>query len=117
MVRSNRKVRVGRVISNKMDQSVVVAIEWRQQHPIYKKSVKRITKLHAHDSDNKCQIGDLVSLMETRPLSKMKRWRVTNIINTDHIQIIAPEQIENLEEPAENREESSEAPAEAEETN
>lgn len=117
MARSNRKVRVGRVISNKMDKTVVVAIEWRQRHPVYKKSVKRITKLHAHDNENRCQIGDVVSLMETRPLSKMKRWRVAEIINTDAIQVIPPEQFENLEDPKEDSEESAETPAEAEEIN
>ena len=62
MVRNNRKVRVGRVISNKMDKTVVVAIEWRQRHPVYKKSVRKITKLHAHDTENKCQIGDIVNV-------------------------------------------------------
>ena len=117
MVRNNRKVRVGRVISNKMDKTVVVAIEWRQQHPVYLKSVKRVTKLHADDSENKCQIGDLVNLMETRPLSKMKRWRVTEIINTDNIQTIPPEQIDSLEDSEENSGENAETPVEAEETN
>ena len=98
MVRNNRKVRTGRVISNKMDKTVVVAIEWRQQHPVYKKSVRKISKLHAHDPENRCQIGDIVNLMETRPLSKPKRWRVTDIVNTDDIRVMSPEQVEVLED-------------------
>ena len=106
MVRNNRKVRVGRVISNKMDKTVVVAIEWRQRHPVYKKSVRKITKLHAHDTENKCQIGDIVNLMETRPLSKTKRWRVTDIVNTQEIRVMSPEQVEGLED---NDEEDAQA--------
>ena len=81
--RASRKIRVGKVISNKMDQTVVVAIEWRQRHPIYKKSVKHITKLMAQDDNNLCNIGDIVNVMETRPLSKTKRWRVTSVLNSN----------------------------------
>ena len=80
MLRGRRKTRVGRVVSDKMNKTVVVAIEWRQTHPLYGKSVKRVTKLHAHDEDNGCKVGDVVNVMETRPLSKTKRWRVTNIL-------------------------------------
>lgn len=85
MERRTRKIRVGRVVSNKMDKTVVVAVEWRQRHPIYKKSVKRVTKFHAHDVDNRCKTGDWVSIMETRPISKTKRWRVTEILTTGEI--------------------------------
>ena len=80
MVRGRRKIRVGRVVSDKMDKTVVVAVEWRQRHPLYGKSVKRVTKFHAHDEDNRCSIGDVVNIMETRPLSRTKRWRVTNVL-------------------------------------
>ena len=80
MLRGRRKTRVGRVVSDKMNKTVVVAIEWRQTHPLYGKSVKRVTKLHAHDENNGCKLGDVVNVMETRPLSKTKRWRVTSIV-------------------------------------
>ena len=78
--RNLRKVRVGRVISDKMDKTVVVAIEDNVKHPIYGKIVKRTLKLHAQDDNNECGVGDKVKLMETRPLSKTKRWRVVEII-------------------------------------
>ena len=87
MVRGRRKTRTGRVVSDKMDKTVVVAVEWRQTHPLYSKSVKRITKFHAHDEDNQSKVGDVVNIMETRPLSKTKRWRVTQVLSTGDIPI------------------------------
>ncbi|MEJ5352145.1 MAG: 30S ribosomal protein S17 [Melioribacteraceae bacterium] len=78
--RNRRKVRIGTVISNKMNKSIVVAIERRVAHPLYKKYYKRTTKLMAHDENNECSIGDVVKIMETRPLSKRKRWRLVEII-------------------------------------
>ena len=78
--RSLRKTRVGKVVSDKMDKTVVVAIVDNVKHPLYKKIIKRTIKLKAHDEKNECKIGDRVEVMETRPLSKDKRWRVTNII-------------------------------------
>ena len=80
MDRNLRKVRVGKVTSNKMDKTVVVAIEEHVKHPLYKKVVKRTYKLKAHDENNECNIGDTVRVMETRPLSKEKRWRLVEII-------------------------------------
>ena len=77
---SSRKTRVGLVVSDKMDKTVVVAIADRVAHPLYKKIVKRTYKLNAHDENNTCGIGDRVKVMETRPLSKDKRWRVVEII-------------------------------------
>ena len=77
---SSRKTRVGLVVSDKMDKTVVVAIADRVAHPLYKKIVKRTYKLKAHDENNTCGIGDRVKVMETRPLSKDKRWRVVEII-------------------------------------
>ena len=77
---SSRKVRVGKVISDKMDKTVVVAIEDRVAHPLYKKIVGRTYKLKAHDEQNTCGVGDIVKVMETRPLSKDKRWRVVEIV-------------------------------------
>ncbi len=80
MERNLRKTRVGKVISDKMDKTVVVAIEDNVKHPLYKKIVKRTYKLKAHDENNECNIGDRVRVMETRPLSKDKRWRLVEII-------------------------------------
>ena len=78
--RELRKVRVGKVVSDKMDKTIVVAIEDNVRHPKYGKIIKRTVKIHAHDEKNECQIGDIVSVMETRPLSKTKRWRFVEII-------------------------------------
>ncbi|MBE6576032.1 MAG: 30S ribosomal protein S17 [Ruminococcaceae bacterium] len=78
--RNLRKTRVGLVVSNKMDKTVVVAIEDNVAHPVYGKIIKRTTKIHVHDENNECTIGDKVSVMETRPLSKTKRWRLVSII-------------------------------------
>ena len=77
---SSRKVRVGKVVSDKMDKTVVVAIADRVAHPLYKKIVGRTYKVKAHDENNQCGIGDTVKVMETRPLSKDKRWRVVEIV-------------------------------------
>jgi len=78
--RNLRKERIGVVVSNKMDKSIVVMIERRMKHPIYGKFVKKSTKLMAHDENNECGIGDTVRIMETRPLSKNKCWRLVEII-------------------------------------
>lgn len=78
--RALRKTRVGKVVSNKMDKTIVVAIETSVKHPLYGKIVKRTYKLKAHDEENQCQIGDKVKVMETRPLSKEKRWRLVEIV-------------------------------------
>ena len=78
--RAFRKTRVGQVVSDKMDKTIVVAIEDSVQHKLYKKIVKRTYKLKAHDENNQCGVGDRVKVMETRPLSKDKRWRVVEII-------------------------------------
>ena len=78
--RALRKTRVGMVVSNKMDKTIVVAIEDTVKHPGYGKIIKRPLKVHAHDANNECTIGDRVEIMETRPLSKTKRWRLVQII-------------------------------------
>jgi small subunit ribosomal protein S17 len=77
----NRKVRVGQVVSDKMDKTVVVAVERLVPHPLYKKRIRRTSKLKAHDELNQCRTGDTVRVVETRPLSKEKRWRVVEIIS------------------------------------
>jgi len=78
--RNLRKTRVGTVVSNKMDKTIVVAIKDNVQHPLYKKIIKKTVKLKAHDENNECGIGDTVKVMETRPLSKDKRWRLVQIV-------------------------------------
>ncbi len=78
--RSLRKVKIGKVVSNKMQKSIVVSIERRVPHPIYKKYFRKTTKLMAHDEKNEARIGDIVKIMETRPLSRSKRWRLVEIV-------------------------------------
>ena len=78
--RNLRKVREGVVYSNKMDKSITVAVKWKEKHPMYGKFVNKTKKFHAHDEKNECNINDTVRIMETRPLSKTKRWRLVEII-------------------------------------
>ncbi len=78
--RNDRKVKIGKVVSDKMDKTVVIAIERLVQHPLYKKSIKQTVRFKAHDENNESRTGDIVSVMETRPLSKDKRWRVVEVI-------------------------------------
>lgn len=80
MERGSRKVRVGKVISDKMDKTVVVAVERSTRHPLYGKTIRKTKKYKAHDEGNECRIGDKVKIMETRPLSKEKRWRLVEIL-------------------------------------
>ena len=80
MERNSRKVRTGEVVSNKMDKTIVVAVADKVKHPLYGKIVNRTSKLKAHDENNECNIGDRVKVMETRPLSKEKRWRLVEIV-------------------------------------
>jgi small subunit ribosomal protein S17 len=80
MDRNLRKTRVGKVVSDKMDKTIVVAIEDNVSHPLYKKIIKKTIRLKAHDENNECKTGDRVKIMETRPLSKDKRWRVVEIL-------------------------------------
>ena len=78
--RNLRKIRIGVVSSNKMDKTIVVTAERKVKHPIYGKFVKKTTSFHAHDEKNECSIGDIVKIMETRPLSKTKRWRLVEVV-------------------------------------
>ena len=80
MERNLRKTRTGKVVSDKMDKTIVVAVEDHVKHPLYSKIVKRTYKLKAHDENNECRVGDTVKVMETRPLSKDKRWRLVEIV-------------------------------------
>ncbi len=90
---NKRKTRVGRVTSNKMNKTVVVAIETPMHHPLYKKTIKRVVKCKAHDENNECGLGDIVRIIETRPLSREKRWRVAEIITKKEAVEIQPGEI------------------------
>ena len=94
MARELRKVRVGRVVSNKMDKTAVVAVRWQQRHPIYKKSLRRITKFYAHDEQNECMPGDMVQIEETRPISSTKRWRVLSILERHEVAEVKPAELD-----------------------
>lgn len=80
MERANRKTRIGRVVSDKMDKTIVVAVETKVRHPLYGKTINRTTKFKAHDENNEAKVNDRVVIMETRPLSKDKRWRLVEIV-------------------------------------
>ena len=88
-----RKTRAGRVVSNKMDKTVVVAVETPKRHPLYKKTIKRVVKYKAHDENNECRQGDMVRIIETRPLSRQKRWRVAEIITKGEVAEVQPKEI------------------------
>jgi len=90
---SKRKFRLGQVVSDKMDKTVVVAVETPKRHPLYKKTMKRVVKYKAHDEKNKCRTGDKVIIVETRPLSREKRWRVAEIVAKAEVVEISPEEI------------------------
>jgi len=88
-----RKIRFGRVVSNRMDKTVVVAVETPKRHPLYKKTVRGVVKYKAHDEKKECGLGDIVKIIETRPLSKHKRWRVAEIITKGEVVKVKPEEI------------------------
>ena len=88
-----RKTRVGRVVGDRMDKTVVVEVETPRRHPLYKKILRRRVKFKAHDENNQCGLGDLVRIIETRPLSKQKRWRVGEIITKGEVVEIQPKEI------------------------
>ncbi|MDD4859270.1 MAG: 30S ribosomal protein S17 [Dehalococcoidales bacterium] len=88
-----RKSRIGRVLSNKMAKTVIVAVDTPWEHPIYRKTIRRVVKYKAHDEANQCQPGDMVEIIETRPLSKEKRWRVAQIIIKEEQAIIQPKEV------------------------
>ena len=91
-----RKQKVGRVVSNKMDKTVVVAVDYLRPHPLYRKTVRTTHKFYAHDEDNRCEMGDTVRIEETRPLSKLKRWRVVEILGSKDQPIAAEVTAEDL---------------------
>jgi small subunit ribosomal protein S17 len=92
---TKRKTRIGRVIGDKMDKTVIVAVDTVRKHPLYKKTIRRTMKYYAHDEKNQCKIGDKVRIEETRPLSKLKRWRVAEVLVRTEVAVIKPEEITN----------------------
>ena len=92
-IERKRKTRLGRVVSDKMDKTVVVAVETPKRHPLYKKTIKRAIKYKAHDENNECRPGDIVKIIETRPLSRQKRWRVAEIITKGEVAEVQPKEI------------------------
>ena len=89
----NRKTRFGRIVSDRMDKTVVVAVETPKRHPLYKKTIKRVVRFKAHDKNNECRQGDMVRIIETRPFSKQKRWRVAEIVTRGEVAEIQPKEI------------------------
>lgn len=87
------KTKIGHVVSNKMDKTVVVAAETAKRHPLYRKTFKRVVRYKAHDENNKCKLGDRVRIIETRPLSKQKRWRVAEVITKGEVIEVKPQEI------------------------
>ena len=92
-MKRQRKTRLGRVVSDRMDKTVVVAVETPKRHPLYKKAIRRAVKYKAHDENNECRLGDMVKIIETRPLSKQKRWRVAEIITKGEVVAVEPKEI------------------------
>jgi small subunit ribosomal protein S17 len=120
-IRGRRKVRMGRVVSDQMDKTVVVAVERRMHHPLYGKSLKRVTKFNVHDEGNQYHIGDLVNIVETRPISRTKRWRVLELVSKRDVPEVAPAQaieaeVEEIVAPTAAIVETSEEPAAEEPT-
>jgi small subunit ribosomal protein S17 len=93
-----RKIRTGKVVSDKMDKTIIVVVESLRQHPLYKKVVKTRSKFKAHDENNTCTVGDTVKIVETRPLSKDKRWRVAEIVRKKEVVEIKPSELEETGE-------------------
>jgi small subunit ribosomal protein S17 len=90
---TKRKIRYGKVISDKMDKTVVIAVDTPKRHPLYKKTIRRVVKYKAHDEKNQCRTGDTVKIIETRPISKDKRWRVAEIVTKGEVAEIEPKEI------------------------
>jgi small subunit ribosomal protein S17 len=92
---TKRKTRIGKVVGDKMSKTVIVAVDTPRRHPLYRKTIRRIVKYYAHDEEKKSKVGDTVKIEETRPLSKLKRWRVVEIVTKGEVAEIKPEEITN----------------------
>ena len=93
MIAQARKTRVGQVVTDKADKTVVVAVEWFQRHPLYRKRMRRFTRFHVHDENNECRLGDQVLIVESRPISKTKRWRIQEILSRREVPDIQPREV------------------------
>ena len=94
MAKTMRKVRVGSVVRTRMDQTAVVEMVWKQRHPLYRKQVRRVTRFYVHDPQSLCQLGDMVRIQETRPLSRTKHWRLLEILQQRLVTDIRPSEVE-----------------------
>ena len=117
MVTQKRKLRLGTVIGTKMDKTVVVAVRWAQRHRLYKKNIRRTTKFYVHDENNQCSLGDVVRIQETRALSRMKRWRLLEIVERREVAEVKPADLDEglFSEEAEARETQTQEAADQEE--
>ena len=115
MARELRKVRVGQVIGNKMAKTVVVEVRWSQRHRVYGKSMRRVSRFYAHDGNSQCKVGDLVKIEETRPISRLKRWRVIEIVQHRDVAEVKPIELDRevLAEVAAEQPKAEETAAEA----
>ncbi len=111
MSRERRKLRTGRVVSDKMDKTIIVAVQWRQRDRLYKKPQRRITKFYAEDSNNSCSLGDLVRIEETRPISRLKSWRLIDIIERREVAEVKPVDLDQAFMESQMRGQDSEAKA------
>ena len=110
MAKQGRKIRVGRVVGDKMDKTVVVAVRWQQRHRLYQKSLRRVTKFYAHDQDNRCRVGDLVRIEEAQPISRMKRWKISGVLERREVADVSPIELDEglLSEDVEDEDEDDE---------
>ena len=95
MNQTHRKIRIGRVVADKANKTVVVAVRWQQRHRLYRKSIRKITKFYVHDELNTCSIGDQVRIVETRPISKIKRWRILEVLASIEVPDVHPSEIDS----------------------
>ena len=106
---AGRKQKIGRVVSDKMDKTVVVAVDYLRPHPLYRKTVRKTSKFYAHDENNECKVGDMVRIEETRPLSRQKRWRVLEIVTKNRgesLNVLRPDVINVVSDDTDTTEEA-----------
>lgn len=113
MAKEMRKVRVGSVVRTKMDKTAVVEMVWKQRHRIYRKQMRRVARFYVHDAENKCQVGDLVRIEETRPISKLKHWRLIEILSSRQLAEVQPIELETEITPVLTGEALAETPPDA----
>jgi small subunit ribosomal protein S17 len=116
MAKNMRKVRIASVVRTKMDQTAVVEMIWKQRHPIYRKQMRRVARFYVHDPQSQCQVGDLVRIQETRPISKTKHWRLLEILERHQVAEVRPIELESDVEPVITGEALFQAPPSEEDT-